>query len=390
VDNPSNHRRRKVLILSAAVGAGHVQAARAIQQQLLLSRPDVDVEHVECLEYSNAFFRTYYEGGFILGMTRFPWIYGLGYRLSDRPQTPQRSLGEKIRLRFERALLPKLIDRILDSRADLIVNTHFLAGPMIARLREAGRIRAPQITVVTDIVVHRWWRCEDVRHWFVPADVSAETLRRWGVEDSRITVSGIPVHPKWTQPQDRSKILAEWKLPSDRPIVLLSGGTEFTVAPVEKIARQVVQACPKAYVVVMAGRNKKLLATLSKMPGCPRDIRGMGFTDRAHELVEVCSLMATKPGGITTAECLSMGRPMILLRPVPGQEGGNAAYLSSRGAGIIARTIGEVVDGVRRLLENPEELARMSHSAVALYRPGTQTVVADIEKILDENPPMDS
>ena len=155
-----------------------------------------------------------------------------------------------------------------------------------------------------------------------------QTLRRWGVHERHITVSGIPIHPKWARPLDRRKILRDWRLPADRKIVLLAGGTEFTCGPVVRIARHIAEVCPQAYVVVLAGRSKKLLAELAASPLAPGRLVGVGFTDRVHELVEACSLMVTKPGGVTTAECLAKGTPMVLMNPVAGQEGGNAEYLA--------------------------------------------------------------
>ena len=38
------------------------------------------------------------------------------------------------------------------------------------------------------------------------------------------------------------------------------------------------------------------------------------------QFMEKADLVATKPGGLTTAECLAMGRPMLLFAPIPGQE----------------------------------------------------------------------
>ena len=85
--------------------------------------------------------------------------------------------------------------------------------------------------------------------------------------------------------------------PEGKPIVLLSGGTEFVCGPIVKIARGIVEGDGQATVVVLAGRNKGLLAELGKLAASQPRIRPLSFTDRLPELAEVATLMVSKPGG---------------------------------------------------------------------------------------------
>ena len=371
----------KVLIATASVGAGHKSVARALVEQLHLTAPAIDVTCQDVLDFTPGAFRKCYAGGFALAMARLPRVYGLGYWLMNRPRGRRRGLVERQRLWAERLAERGFARYLLETRPDLIVNTHFVAGPLIGHMIQHAHLNSRQVVVVTDIEVHRFWYAECVEHWFVPAEHSAEPLRRWGIPDERITVSGIPIHPKWTSRLERKDVLAEWKLPADRPIVILSGGTEFVCAPVAAIARALLDACPDLHLVVLAGRNKNLLATLSGLPEAGGRLTPLGFTDRLNELLEVGSLMLTKAGGVMTAECLAKGTPMILMKPVPGHEAGNAAYLSRQGAAVIARSVAEIVGEVRRLLDDRRSLAQMAENAGMLYKPGCQTVVSAIRRM---------
>ncbi len=372
-----------VLIVSAGVGAGHNQAAVAIADGIRRADAGISVETLDVLTLTPRWFNAYYQGGFKVAMTRLPRAYGWGFRLSNRPQGPKRGILEKRRLAREFRVLKRFTTHLLERNPRLVVNTHFLTPPAIGRLRREGRFDRPQFTVVTDIEVHRWWFCEEADHWFLPHPYSAGPLARWGIAPEKITVSGIPIHPKWTQPQDRQKILKDWNLPADKKIVILTGGTDFTVGPIQAVSRRIMEVCPQSAVVVLAGRNKKLLADLSAEPLAGKRLFPQGFTDRSQELVEVASLMVTKPGGITTAECLSKGCPMVLLKPVPGQEGGNADFLAREGAAVITRTPEEIVSATARLLGSPDELAKMGTAARGLYRPGTETIVQNVLKQLE-------
>ncbi len=364
-----------MLVLTASVGAGHNSAARAIVEGLSEASPDIQVECLDVLTLTPWFFRMYYAGGYATTVTRFPFFYGLGYKITNIPQKPTRSLPERRRLFTERLAMRRVVKYVRKFDPDLIVHTHFLAPPLLGRLIDRNEFHTPQFVAVTDNEVHRFWYSEHVDRWFVPAEFSVEPLRRWGIDEERITVSGIPIHPKWDRPLDRAKILSEWNLPTDKQIVILSGGAEFTCAPVEKIACNIVDSCENACVVVLGGRNKKLLGRLCRLSQKHPRIIGISFTDRVHELVEVCSLMVTKAGGITTAECLAKGTPMVILKPVPGQEAGNAAYFTRQDAAITVRRAGEIAPETCRLLNDPAALEKLSANARRLHRPARQTIV---------------
>jgi processive 1,2-diacylglycerol beta-glucosyltransferase len=364
----------RAVIITASVGSGHNAVTGAILASLAERCPGVEMERLDSMSFAPRFFRAYYAGGFALGMSRLPRLFGMGYRLTNRPQTLGRGLLEGLRLAEERWCLTDLSRRLLEIRPSLVVNTHFLAAPLVTWLNEHAGLGARHFVVVTDREVHRMWYSRGVDRWFVPSPRSAETFGRWGIAAEKLTVSGIPVHPKWTAPVDTDKVLAEWSLPRDMKIVLLSGGTEFTCGPIARIARRIVSDCPNAHVAVLAGRNKKLLAQLARLPECPARLRGIPFTDRLHELASVASVMVTKPGGVTTAECLAKALPMVLLKPVPGHEGGNARQLADAGAAVIATSWRDVARKVGGLLSDEGRLASLAAAAARLHLPGAQTV----------------
>ena len=372
---------KRVLVVTASVGAGHTQAAAALMESLR-DVPGLEADRVDVLDFVPRCFRLSYAGGYALMVTRLPWFYGVGFAVQDHPDRAGRALVERPRLWVERQMLRRFQRMLLDRQPDLIVHTHFLSPPAAGRLIRTARLGARQFVVVTDIRMHRFWYSCDVDHWFAPAEPVAERLGRWGIGPERVTVSGIPVLGKWTQVVDREEVLRQWRLPADRRIVLLAGGAEFTCGPVVKLARRIAALCEDAYVVVIAGRNKKLLGRLACLPEAPGRLVGVAFTDRLHELVDVCSLMITKAGGVTTAECLARATPMLLMKPVPGQEAGNAEYLAARGAARVSRSFRHLPHEVADILSDPATLARLSAGARALHRPAAETIAAAVRRTL--------
>ena len=369
---------KNVLLVTASVGAGHNQVARTLQDRLQAAAPNVHIEALDILDFYGRGFRAYYAGGFALGMTRFPRLFGMCFAMSNHPHRPGRAVYERPRLATERFLGRRYTQHVLARQYDLIINTHFLAPPQLAVQIDRGRLNVPQVMVVTDVEAHRWWYCDHIQQYYVPNDYTAGQLRTWGIGDDQITISGMPIHPKWTEPLDRDRIYKDWNLPRNLKIVTLAGGTSFTVGPIVKIARKLLAACGDLALVVLAGRNKKLLGDLVSLPQAGTRLFPVPFTDRAQELGEISELMITKPGGITTAECVAKGTPMVFLRPVPGHEAGNARYFQREGAGVITRNVKHLVQTVADLLKDNARRKEMQINAKRLYRPGADVVVEDL------------
>ena len=80
-------------------------------------------------------------------------------------------------------------------------------------------------------------------------------------------------------------------------------------------------------------------------------------------------VVITKPGGLTSSECLAMGLPMIVNAPIPGQEERNADFLLEQGVALKAMDDVTLQYRVQYLLHNPAKLADMRSKARALGRP---------------------
>jgi processive 1,2-diacylglycerol beta-glucosyltransferase len=90
----------------------------------------------------------------------------------------------------------------------------------------------------------------------------------------------------------------------------------------------------------------------------------LGFTKEMSELMAASTMILSKPGGMTTAEALARGLPMMILDPIGGQEERNADVLLEAGAAVKCTEVTLVAHKLRRLLDDPVRLERMhgSHS----------------------------
>src|SRR5689334_12153769 len=226
----------RILVLSASVGAGHLRAAQAVELALKEVVPDAHVRNVDILQLTNAAFRRIYGKAYLDLVNKAPHVLGYFYDLMDQPSRSGRNRGDRLRLAFEKLNLQSFIRFLQDESWDLIINTHFLPAEIIASLRKREQLDVPQVTVTTDFETHRLWMNQPCEHYFTATEEGALYLESWGVPRADISVTGIPIHPVFSQPKERAACLARQGFTGERPVVLqLSGG--FGVGPIEKLYR---------------------------------------------------------------------------------------------------------------------------------------------------------
>jgi processive 1,2-diacylglycerol beta-glucosyltransferase len=366
---------RRVLVLSASVGAGHLRAAQAVELALKELDPQAEVCNLDVLEFTNAAFRKLYGHAYLDLVNKAPHVLGYFYDLMDRPRSPQRK-SDRLRGLVERLNLRRFLRMLMEPRWDVIVNTHFLPAEMIARLRQKGKLSTPHLTVTTDFETHRLWVNEPCDHYFTATEEGAANLQHWGVPAERIRVSGIPIHPAFSRPKGRAECLARHGLAGDRPVVLqLAGG--FGVGPVEQLARAILGGEPPVELVVVAGRNEELKKRLEALPATGEHrINVLGFTTEMDELMAAADVVVTKPGGLTTSEALARGAAIVIVNPIPGQESRNSDFLLENGAAIKINNVATLSYKLGQLLRDPDRLARLKANAKRLGKPGAAYTVA--------------
>jgi processive 1,2-diacylglycerol beta-glucosyltransferase len=360
---------RRVLVLSASVGAGHLRAAEAVEAALHRLAPQTHVRNVDVLDLTNRVFRRLYGRLYLDLVNKAPHVLGYFYDMLDRPSKSGRNRGDGFRLLLEKLNLRPFIKFLQAEPWDLVINTHFLPAEIIASLRKKKLLDVPQVTVTTDFETHRLWVNPPCERYFTATEEGALYLQSWGVPAGATEATGIPVHPVFSEPKDRAALLAKHGLDGDRPVVLqLAGG--FGVGPVERLYRELLGVEIPLQLAVVSGRNEKLKAQLEKVPCPPRHrAKVFGFTQEIDELMAVADLVVSKPGGLTTSETLARGAVMVIVNPIPGQESRNSDYLLESGAAIKANNAATLGHKVGSLLADPKRLDRHRANVRRIARP---------------------
>jgi processive 1,2-diacylglycerol beta-glucosyltransferase len=366
VQPQSDLSRPRIVILSASVGSGHVRAAHAMEAALAQTLPDALIAHVDVLKLTNIMFRRAYGAGYLRAAQSAPHFLGWMYDFLDHPGDD--GVTTRARLAFERFNLRRLRRLLTGQPWDLAINTHFLPTALIARLRENDVVNFPQVTVVTDFDVHGMWiqpRCE--KFYVATAEARANAMAS-GLSADQVVVTGIPVDPRFGQ-GSRESARRCWGLAMDKPVVLqMAGG--FGIGPIERIHELICQVEHPLQIVTVAGRNEAAKGAVEAME-CPsrHERRVLGFTDQMHELLPAADVIVTKPGGLTSSECLASGCVMVIVEPIPGQEDRNADFLLENGCGIKVNNLASLPLKLAALLSDPAKLRRMRAAAFAHARP---------------------
>jgi len=368
---------KRVLILSASVGSGHVKAAEALAR-VMRGRPDV--EEVLCddsLDHTNVLHKQFYSTLYKKLSSMLPEFLGWWYETSDDPW-----VADKSRLALDLPQALPLMNLVRDFRPDVILCTHFMPAGVISWLISNGKLDASLGVVVTDFHFHAFWITRAFNWYFVAQEDDKIHMEALGLPPDRIKVTGIPVEPDFAMPVDVDAVLKRHGLQPGRPTFLVVGGA-LGLSPATAVVRQLLNLDRDFQAVIVCGRNTEMQDDIVQLvKSRPGDFRVLGFTKEIPELMAASTMILSKPGGMTTAEALARGLPMMILDPIGGQEERNADVLLEAGAAVKCTEVTLVAHKLRRLLDDPERLARMRQAARALGRPNAAAEVARI--VLEE------
>jgi processive 1,2-diacylglycerol beta-glucosyltransferase len=239
----------------------------------------------------------------------------------------------------------------------------------MAEYKAAYADAPPVLGIVTDFAVHGFWVHENIEAYAVATESLRDDLVARGIPAERIGAAGIPVHPRFAdRAESRSALRARLGL-SERPTVLLMGGG-LGIGPFERMLESVDELDESVAVVAIAGRNVKAERRALSVAGklhCP--VHVLGFVENVYDYMLACDVLVTKPGGLTAAEALAAGIPMVLCRPLPGQEERNSRVLVEANCAVRVRSVKELPAALDTVLSDPDRRARMVSAAALLGRP---------------------
>lgn len=365
---------KQVLILTADVGLGHRITAQVIATALKeLYGDSVAVDVVNPMNDARTpeFLREG-QADYDRAVREMPDLYQLGYQVSDVP------LAVAV---METGLAVMMADIMRDVlrqyEPDVIVATHQHYLAPLRAVFDADNCHLPLFTVVTDLAtVHQMWFNDVTELCLVPTDVVRDQAIKHGLPPEKVRVTGIPVAPEMAKENRvRAAIRDDIGWRRDLKTVLVVGGKR--VANLSDALRVLNHSGLPLQLAVVAGGDDELFDQLQRtdwhVPA-----RLYNFVGNMSMLMHASDCVMCKAGGLIVTEALACGLPLLLFGVIPGQETGNANYVTQNGAGELAESPIEVLDIMSHWLQNDGELlTKRAERARALGRPFAAYDVAE-------------
>jgi processive 1,2-diacylglycerol beta-glucosyltransferase len=362
--------REKILLLTGSLGDGHIQAANAITEAAQLYWPEAEIVTVDFMEWVHPHLYSVGQFCYMQWIKNLPSMYGYLYR-KTRTDNKWSSLFKRIRS-FRTQRMQELLQNI---RPTKVVSTFPGAAAAMSFLRSSGLTDVPTATVITDYTDHSYWIHPFTDRYLVGAEHVKEALLKYRVPAFQIEVTGIPIRQSFSKYYDRDQLRVKHGLLPSQPVVLVMGGGCGLIGNelISQLQRDGLSE--KVQFVIVCGRNKKLQSMLKeelqRLKGTgidPNNYRITGYVNDVHELMALSDLIVTKPGGLTVSEALSLEVPMLLFKPLPGQEQANAAYLVGAGVALEASNQSELTELIQQALANGSYLKHMRKAAQQISR----------------------
>ncbi|GMA50923.1 hypothetical protein GCM10025857_22800 [Alicyclobacillus contaminans] len=356
---------RRLLILSASYGEGHQQAANAVRDALKMMHPETHIEIIDYMRSVHPMLDSVAKYCYLQSIRFAPALYGWFYKGTS--QIPPSSL---IQRQLNSLGIREMEDVLQAYNPDVVFATFPQPAGVVSYLKQKGLTDVPLATVITDHAIHSQWIHPLTDAYFVGSEYVRRGMLARGIPARTIHVTGIPIRPAFRQTFDKAALRAKYGLREDIPTVLVMGGAYGVMADINLICEELFNYPHPVQVVVVTGRNKRMKQQLDEsVQSATQPSRVYGFVSEVYELMAVADLMLTKAGGLTISEALAMQLPMLLYRPIPGQEVQNAKFLVRSGVAVLARSRKQVSEHLYDLLvANPKKRETMKQRALKVRR----------------------
>lgn len=311
---------KRIMLLYITERSGHHSAALAIKKAILSQSPESQVACVNAFRYVFPVAEVLINNLYLAVIKRVPKIWEKMY---DNPKFVRKTSKIKD---FVHSLGIKRLKKLIDDfNPDVILCTQAFPCGLVAEYKKKYSSCVLLFGVLTDFAPHAFWIHDGVDHYIVPADETKQMLVEKGVPEAKIKTFGIPIDPKFAEPKNKKELFVNYGLDINIPVVMVMGGGRG-LGPIKHLLAELDEEEKRIQLIVVCGLNRRLFRWIGKRR-FKQHILTFRFTDQIDSLMSMASLIVTKPGGITTAECLAKKLPMIILNPIPGQEARNTQIL---------------------------------------------------------------
>lgn len=332
---------KKVLILTAEFGKGHMSVAEHLKTALEATGK-AEAKIVDFGQYASGPF-THSHKSYDTATKHLPRAWQLFFDLTNDNKALLRLGNIQMKLSERKAM--KLFK---EERPNIVVIAFGGWVYAASKLAKKANPKTKVISLATDsMIIHRSWVIGDIDAFIVPDTDTAETVTEDGLDPKLVKAIGYPVSPKLYDGKfDRDMFLNKFGFETSKKTILLIptlSNKEKTLHLIEQILSK-----DKFNLAVICGRDKELYKKLLPHQR-DKNFHLVGWTDAMPSYMLASDIIITKAGGSTIQECIAAHKPVVINQIIPGQEQGNALYVEKNQLGIVALTNPEIINAIKQI-----------------------------------------
>lgn len=349
-----------ILILTATFGSGHTSVSNAIWEYLKLKAEDIDIKISDIFQIINPeAYKGVYKGYELLIKTNSK-IYNHFYYKKNQSDSPQ---VEDV---IYSIYLNRFSDYIISINPRLIISVFPMCSGFVSRFKEKHMSSIPLLTCITDVVDGNEWIYPGTDRYYVAAEDVMEGLVEKGVERNLIRVTGIPVRKEFLECRRDRVILKELGINEDNFVIMMMGGG-MGLLPMKMKFYKWMNGLNGVKVLVLTGKNDELYKKLYNHKRL-NNIIPLKYVNNVAMLMANSDILVSKAGGITVFEAIAAGIPMVVYKPVLGQEIENGKFVLKQDIGCIARDIDELKEKIYQARFENGYIERMNRNMNVLKK----------------------
>lgn len=310
----------KILIVTEVfAGKGHEKAAKSIAKAIKNIDPSHDVLIVPLLSVINPPLEYILQTIYMGMISKYPELWGWLHNKEVKFKWFKSAVAYYFMMKTNKYLKIE--------QPDLIIATHASGIGALAKLKE--RYPYHLAAVFTDFQINSFWVDKNMDYYFVAHDVfKNQLIQKYHIEEQKIFVTGIPIDPIFAVNEKKKEIQPDFR------ILIMGGGLGLGGIKEVILSLAKLKEIP-ILLHVVAGSNEKLYQELQWIKteyGIHMTIDG--YVEDVFSLMKKADLLISKAGGLTISEALSIPIPILIYKPLPGQEEKNAGFLIRHKAAI--------------------------------------------------------
>lgn len=358
----------KILILSITAGQGHHQTGKAIGEYF--EKRGHEAIQMDCYEYLSPILKEAVSSGYLVSTKYSPGLYGKVYGIAEDYE--EIDFSSKIVKGANHILYRKLKKYILELSPDAIICTHVFAAILMTYVKRKA-VHTPTFGIITDFRLHPYWENTNIDYYVTANEFLDYSLIKKGISREKILPFGIPITEIFSSSLSKEEARKILGFENNTTLVIMGGSMGY--GNIIKNLGRIDDLQLPFQIVTVCGNNTRLYEDIEQMKFAHK-VYNFNYTNKVGLLMDASDCIITKPGGLTVSEALAKKLPMILTKPIPGQEERNMDFLLNFGVAMkvspkmpVDEVVSQIIGSEKRRenMINAMELIRKPHSVKTLY-----------------------